>query len=97
MKIRVLRLAHDSILDGADFYEDQLPGLGARFIESILSDIRSLQISGGGHIVVHGDFHRKVCSKFPYSIYYKVENSEINVYRIFDNRRDPEWISKRLN
>jgi len=39
MKVRVLRLAHESILEGFDFYEDQEPGLGARFIESILSDI----------------------------------------------------------
>lgn len=97
MRVRVLRLAHHSILDGFDFYEGQESGLGTRFIESILSDIHSLRISGGGHTVVHGDFHRKVCSKFPFSIYYKVEHSEINVYRVFDNRRDPAWIRERLN
>ena len=89
MKVRVLRLAHDSILDGFNFYEDKEHGLGARFIESILSDIRSLRISGCGHMIVHEDFHRKVCTKFPFSIYYKVEYSEINVYRVFDNRRGP--------
>lgn len=96
MKVRVLRLARESIHEGFDFYEDQEPGLGLRFMESTLSEIRSLRISGGGHMVVFGDFHRKVCSTFPFSIYYKVEHGEINVYRVYDNRRDPDWIRKKL-
>lgn len=97
MRVRVLRLARESILEGFEFYENQDSGLGLRFMESILSEIRSLRISGGGHMVVFGDFHRKVCSTFPFSIYYKVEHGEINVYRVFDNRRDPDWIKDQLN
>lgn len=97
IKVRVLRLAHESILEGSDFYEGRQAGLGAVFIESILSEIRPLRVSGGTHMVVAGEYHRKVCTRFPFSIYYKVEHSEVNVYRVFDNRRDPEWTSERLN
>lgn len=97
MRVRVLRLAHVSIMDGYEFYEDRSPGLGQYFIESIMEDIESLKISGGTHQTLPSGFKRKVCDRFPYSIFYKVENSEINVYRVFDNRRDPEWISDRLN
>lgn len=96
MKVRVLRSAHDSIIEGLEFYERQEPGLGAHFIESILADIRSLGVSGGGHQIFLDIYHRKVCKRFPFSIYYKVEHSEINVYRVLDNRRDPRWISERL-
>lgn len=84
-------------MEGFDFYENQMPGLGTSFMESIMEDIRSLRISGGGHQIVYDTFRRKVCSNFPFSIYYRVEHGEINVYRVFDNRRDPEWISERLN
>ena len=97
MKIKILRSAHDSIIEGFNFYKAQEQGLGANFIESIMADIRSLHITGGGHQIVQSGFHRKVCSKFPYSIYYKVENSDLNIHRILDNRRDPNWISKQLN
>jgi plasmid stabilization system protein ParE len=97
MRVRVLRLAHDSINEGFEFYESQESGLGFRFIESIMADIHSLAIYGGGHQIVIGTYHRKICGKFPFSIYYKVEHSEINVYRVFDNRRDPDWLSKQLD
>ncbi len=97
MRVRILRSAHVSIMEGFDFYENQESGLGARFVSSIMSDIRSLRISGGGHQVVSGSYRRKVCKKFPFSIYYKLEHSEINVYRVLDNRRDPAWISEQLN
>ncbi len=97
MKVRVLRLAHSSMMEGFDFYEKQAEGLGFRFINSVMADIRSLSISGGGHQIVHKGYHRKVCKDFPFSIYYKVEHSEINVYRVLDNRRDPQLISEKLN
>ena len=45
---------------------------------------------------MHGK-HRKVASHFPYSIFYLVEGNEIRIHAIIDNRRDPEWISGRLN
>jgi hypothetical protein len=97
MKVRVLRSAHISIMEGFDFYENQKLGLGTRFIESIMADIRSLRVSGGSHQIVHEDYRRKICNIFPFSIYYKIEHSEVNVYRVLDNRRNPEWVQNKLS
>lgn len=97
MKVRVLRRSDESILEGFDFYDSQEPGLGSRFVDSVMSDIRSLSITGGSHQIIVRDFHRKVCSKFPFSIYYRVGNGEVVVYGVYDNRSDPELISERLN
>lgn len=97
MKVRILRLAHISIMEGYEFYEDRSPGLGNHFFDSIMKEIHSLRISGGTHQAVPEGYLRKVCRSFPYSIFYRIENSEINVYRVLDNRRDPQWISGRLN
>jgi hypothetical protein len=38
-----------------------------------------------------------VASQFPYSIFYLVEDDEIRVYAVIDTRRDPAWISERLD
>ena len=34
--------------------------------------------------------------KFSYSIYYRIEDDVVKVWRVLDNRRDPEWIERQL-
>jgi len=90
MKIRVLRSARRTIADGIRFYERQEAGLGAYFLSSIMSDLRSLKVFGGVHQIYEGTpFHRMVCKRFPYSVYYSTENDEIQIYAVLDDRRDP--------
>ncbi len=97
MNITVLRSARRTIADGIRFYERQETGLGAYFLSSIMSDLRSLKIYGGGHQIYEGTpFHRMVCNRFPYSIYYLQEKTEIQVYAVLDDRRDPERIRNIL-
>ena len=95
MKIRILGSARRTVADGIRFYERQQDGLGAYFFNSIMSDLRSLTIHAGVHQRVFDSYHRMVCSKFPYSIYYRKEGSSVDVYAVLDDRRDPkraeEW------
>ncbi|MEK7856846.1 MAG: hypothetical protein AAB288_12205 [Acidobacteriota bacterium] len=44
MNIRVLRSARRTIADGIRFYDRPQSGLGAYFLSSIMSDLRSLSI-----------------------------------------------------
>ena len=37
-----------------------------------------------------------IADKFPYSIYYRIEDDVVKVWRVLDNRRDPEWIERQL-
>lgn len=34
--------------------------------------------------------------RFPFAIYYAVSNDTVYVVAILDERRDPEWIRRRL-
>ena len=98
MKIRVLRSARRTIADGIRFYERQEAGLGAYFLSSIMSDLRSLKVFGGVHQIYEGTpFHRMVCKRFPYSVYYSTENDEIQIYAVLDDRRDPARLGKVLS
>jgi plasmid stabilization system protein ParE len=96
VKIRILRSARRDLVEGYRFYERRRAGLGAYFRESLLEDIDRLAISAGFHSIVHGK-HRKIASRFPYSIFYLRDEDGIRVYAVLDDRRDPEWISDRLN
>lgn len=96
MRIIVLRSARRTIADGIRFYEDQEAGLGAYFLNSIMADIRSLKIYAGVHQVDDAGYYRMPCKTFPYSIYYRFDNSDARVYAVLDDRRDPELIKKRL-
>jgi plasmid stabilization system protein ParE len=96
VRIRILRSARQDLVDGFWFYEERCDGLGEHFSESIGQDLESLLVYAGIHSMLFGK-HRMIASRFPYSIFYLVEDDEIRVYAVIDNRRDPDWISDRLN
>ena|SRR5438445_10154140 len=96
MNIRILRSAKRTVADGIRFYERQEAGLGAYFLKSIMSDLRALKISGGTHQKYHHSYHRMICTKFPYSIYYRKDGSTVSVFAVLDDRRDPEWTEQML-
>ncbi len=88
MNIRILRSARRTVADGISFYERQEAGLGAYFLNSIMSDLRSLRIYAGAHQKYNDSYYRMVCTKFPYSIYYRKEGLNVEVYAVLDDRRD---------
>jgi plasmid stabilization system protein ParE len=97
MKVVITESASDDIADASVFYESQQTGLGEYFETSLLSDIRSLAIFGGIHESRFELYFRALAKRFPYSIYYRVENDTAFVYAVSDDRRDPTWISDRLH
>ena len=96
MKIVIQSSALADLADGFDFYEQIEPGLGGYFLDSLYSDIDSLQLYAGIHIIHFGKYHRLLSKRFPYGIYYQVEENAVLVRAVLDLRRDPEWIKRRL-
>ena len=96
MRIELLDEAQDDLIQGFHFYEGREAGLGGYFLDCLLSDIDSLLIYAGIHQVIYG--HRRCLAKrFPFAIYYSVEeNNVVRVYAVLDCRRNPLWIRKRL-
>ncbi len=95
MRIRIIDAAEREIGEGYQFYERQSPGLGSYFLDSIYADIDSLSYFGGIHRKVFGYF-RLLTKRFPFSVYYKIEEGIVIVFAVLDNRRNPSWIRKKL-
>ena len=95
MRIQVLDEAEEDLRAGREFYERQEPGVGAYFAAALAADIDSLILFAGIHPHEFG-FHRALSKRFPFGIYYLVEEEMIRIYAVLDLRRDPAWIRRRL-
>jgi hypothetical protein len=95
MKVQILDEAERDIVDGFCFYEAQDAGLGDYFLDSIFSDIDSLQLYAGIH-ARHFGYHRLLSKRFPFAIYYRVAGKIVRIYAVLDCRRDPARMEKRL-
>jgi plasmid stabilization system protein ParE len=97
MKLRILDSALEDLDRGRLFYERQGEGLGPYFLDSLFGEIDSLVLYAGVHRKVFG-FHRLIVRRFPYGIYYRLEeDGVVVVWRVLDLRRSPSWIRKALS
>ena len=96
MKLEVLDQAVEDLIEGFHFYEDQQPGLGSYFLTNLFADIESLRLYGGVHRQAYRHYHRLMSKRFPFAVFYKVEQETVFVHAVVDCRRDPAWIRQRL-
>lgn len=95
MKIVNLTSAQEDLAHGFVFYEEHEQGVGNYFLDSLFSDIDSLRLYAGIHRRVFG-FHRLLSKRFPYVVYYTVEDESVFVWAVLDCRLDPDRIRERL-
>jgi hypothetical protein len=95
-EVVVLKEARNDIKQGKDFYNSIEDGVGEYFVNSILSDIESLQFYSGIHTKIFGLYQSR-SKRFPFSIYYEITNDIVYVLAILDMRQNPTSIAERLN
>ena len=96
MKVQILASARDDLIDGFYFYEQKEIGLGDYFLSSLYSDIDSLRIFGGIHFRPYRDYYRSLSKRFPFAIYYTLDEGAVLVRAVVDCRRSPSWIRKHI-
>ncbi len=87
--------AEEDLIDGYWSYEGQSPGLGNYFRDCLIADIESLAYYGGIHAIEYG-LYRALSKRFPFCIYYRVDEDVVTVAAVLDARRDQLWIRQRL-
>jgi hypothetical protein len=70
-------------------------GVGEYFWDSVVSDIESLIIYAGIHKKKFG-LYKMFAKRFPYAIYYEVENDFAYVVAVLPMRRNPIWIAEQI-
>lgn len=98
MKIKdvvALKEVANDLSDGKAFYDRIKTGAGDYFWDSLVADIESLIIYAGIHNKSYG-LHRMLAKRFPYAIYYEIEDGIAYVVAVLPMRRDPAWTERKL-
>jgi len=95
MIIEITPGAERDLTAGFYFYEHQHEGLGQYFRDVISADIDSLMIYAGIY-PVHSGYHRFLSKRFPFAVYYKVQDEVISVFAVLHTHTDPATIQARL-
>lgn len=96
MRLEIRPSAIEDLIDGRRFYDLQELGVGDYFFDSVFADIDSLILYAGIHPKIFG-FFRMLTQRFPYAVYYTLQDDEVAVvWRVLDLRQDPGSIRSAL-
>jgi len=84
--------AETDVADAAAWYETQRSGLGAEFLDEILNTCNSISENPQIYPLVRRKTRRAVIHKFPFGIYYRIENRLVTIIAVMHGSRDPnKW------
>lgn len=90
MKLRYADRAKKDLESAFAWYERQRRGLGFEFLDCVENSVKSILDNPEIYSIYYSIFRGCVIRRFPFSIFYTIEDKEIVVHAVFDNRQDPE-------
>ncbi|MDA3790218.1 MAG: type II toxin-antitoxin system RelE/ParE family toxin [Desulfobacula sp.] len=89
MKLNYTHKAKDDIESAFSWYEKQRTRLGFEFLDCVEIAVKSIIENPEMYRIHYSIFRGCLIRKFPFSIFYTIEDNEIVVHSVFDNRQDP--------
>lgn len=83
-------------LSQVTYGEERSTELGDQFLEELYADIGGISSNPLLYRVVHQGVRRRLLRRFPYAIYFSVEDGRILVLGVFHCARDPQRIDDEL-
>jgi len=90
MKLRYTDRARDDVELAFAWYERQRRGLGFEFLDCVEIVIKLIIENPDMYRVHYQKFRGCVIRRFPFSVFYTVEENEIVVHSVFGNRQEQE-------
>ncbi len=88
-----VRIRPDAELDLAEaafWHEQQNPGLGKQFLEAVLDVLSKLEQSPMMYAVVHRQTRRALTRRFPFGLYFRVEDDTVVIVAVMHASRHPQ-------
>ncbi len=89
--------AEDDLIDVYNWYEEQSRGLGMDFLRCIDASLNSIQHYPEMYQKIHKNIRRTFIRRFPYGIFYLVDEDKIVILAILHVKRDPKLWKKRIS
>jgi plasmid stabilization system protein ParE len=78
------------------WYSNQQNNLGLNFLKQVEICFEKIKSNPYSYQLIKKKLRRAIVKKFPYGIFYQIENKEIIVFAIFHLSRDPKSIKRRI-
>jgi len=92
MKYIFSKLALAELEDGRIYYNLEKEGLGEKFKSFIQNEVDMIFKSPYLYPVMIEPVHRKVINKFPYNIFYRVDENAVVILSISHQRKKPVYL-----
>lgn len=87
--------AESELADAFDWYEDRVSGLGSDFLLNVDAAFHSILRNPRQFPVVHNNLRRALIRRFPYQIFFVLEEKRVVVLAVFHAKRNPRLWMKR--
>ncbi len=88
--------AEMDIEDAANWYEFQQKGLGGGFLDEMLRAFKKIADNPFIYAVVYRETRRALIRRFPFAVYYRIEEDSIIVIAVMHGSRHPKRWQKRI-
>lgn len=88
-------VAEEELADAMEWYERQRVGLGDQLLEAVKSTMAAIRENPGAFAAVHREIRRALVSRFPYGVFFVVEEERLVVVAIMHLKRDPKRWQQR--
>ena len=88
--------AEADLADAYTWYDRQRKGLGGDFVREVERKLHALRDLPESFPVVYQDVRRALTKRFPYGIYFVLDDSRIIVIAIFHAKRNPKTWQRRI-
>ena len=94
--LRFLPEVEEDIIGGYVWYEAKSSGIGGEFLRMFYASTGEILRNPLLCPKVYNEFRRRLLRRFPYAIYFMIEDNQIVVFGLFHCARDPRTIGTKL-
>jgi toxin ParE1/3/4 len=82
-------------MDAANWYNHRIDGLGNEFLLALEAKINAIRRNPQQFIIVYKNIRRALTERFPFGVFFIVENEVVYVIAIIHTSRSPKTWKKR--
>ena len=95
LEIFVHHEAQLDVQEAFQFYQDKSEGLGFEFMRSLDASLQSIRRNPQAYQTIYNEVRRVLLRKFPYALFYLVEENRIVVIACFHQKRSEiDWLRR---
>jgi len=95
VEVRFSSDATREVSNAARYYERAAEGLGKAFLQKIKESVSEIKLFPFASRIIRGDYRRRLVSRFPYGIIYRISKDTIFVAAVMHLKQKPDyWINR---